>query len=124
MNDVPDDPRFPEPGEKIVDPYREPETPAPPEPSHKIVTRAEPPPTSKREPITREEMAAMIAVTAAQEPKWPKSLWRSPVLFVVMIVGHFLDAAVGVYSIPISLVLGAAALVWIARPLFRRDGFS
>ena len=39
---VPDEPHFPAPGEKIVDPYREPEKPAPAAPSHKIVTRAEP----------------------------------------------------------------------------------
>jgi len=128
LHRVPDEPHFPAPEEKAREPYREPERPAPAEASRKIVTRAEPPPSSssspKRAAITREEMNAMIAVTAAQQPRWKKSLWRSPALIVVTIVGHLLDSAVGIYSIPISMVLAMLALAWIARPLFRRDGFS
>jgi len=122
---VPDEPHFPAPGEKIVDPYRDPEKPAPAEPSRKIVTRAEPPPSSKPKPakLTREEINALIAVTAAQSP-WKKTLKRSPVLFAATLVGHLLGGFLGVLALPVSLMLVAAALVWIALPLFKRDGFS
>lgn len=126
MNDVPDRPHFPAPGEKVVDPYREPEKPAPAAPSHKIVTRAEPPPSSKPKPahLTREEMKALISVTAAQKPVWKKSLWRSPVLIVTSIVSQLLHMVIGSYAYPIDAVLFIVAIAWMARPLFRRDGFS
>jgi hypothetical protein len=123
---VPDEPHFPAPGEKIVDPYREPETPAPAEPSHKIVMRAEPPPSSrpKRSALTREEMSAMIAVTAAQRPQWKKSLWRMPVLVLVSVASHVLHASFGTWTYAFDVAFGIASLVWVARPLFKRDGFS
>lgn len=123
---VTDEPHFPAPGEKIRDPYREPEKATPPAPARAIVTRAEPPPdsTPKREALTRDEMKALLAVTAAQRPAWKKSLWRSPVLLVSSIVSHVLHMAIGVYAYPLDVVLFIAALAWIARPLFRRDGFS
>jgi hypothetical protein len=122
---VPDEPHFPAPGEKIVDPYREPEKPTAAEPSRKIVTRAEPPSsTPHRQALTREEMNAMIAVTAAQRPAWQRSLWRSPVLVITGIVSQLLHIAIGAYAYPIDVVLFIGALVWIARPLLRRDHFS
>jgi hypothetical protein len=123
---VPDEPRFPAPGEKIREPYREAEKPAPAAPAQKIVTRAEPPPSSKpeRAALTRDEMKAMLAVTAAQRTPWKKSIWRSPLLLVVSVVSHLLHAALGAYAYPLDVVLFVLALAWIARPLFRRDGFS
>lgn len=125
---MPDEPHFPAPGEKIADPYRAPEKPAPAEPSHKIVTRAEPPPSSSQKPkntaLTREEMNALIAVTAAQRPAWKKSLWRSPVLVITGIVSQVLHIAIGSYAYPIDAALFIAAIAWMARPLFRKDGFS
>ena len=128
MKAVPSEPRFPSPGEKIVDPYREPEPPAPAEPSHKIVTRAEPPPPSsprrQHVALTAEEKKALIMVTAAQHPPWKKSLGRSPVMIAASLVSHFLHMAIGSYAYPLDLVLFIAALAWVARPLFKRDAFS
>jgi hypothetical protein len=124
---VPDEPHFPAPGEKIVDPYREPEKPAPSPPSHKIVTRAQPPPSSsqpKHVALTAEEKKALIMVTAAQRPAWKKSLWRSPVLIVTSIVSQLLHMVIGSYAYPLDAVLFIAAIAWMARPLMRKDGFS
>ena len=124
---VPDEPHFPAPGEKIVDPYREAEKPAPAAPSHKVVTRAEPPPSSrdpKHSALTREEMNALIAVTAAQKPSWKRSLWRSPVLIVTGIVSQLLHMVIGSYAYPLDAALFILAIAWMARPLLRRDGFS
>jgi hypothetical protein len=117
MLGVPDEPHFPAPRPKG---YRdsEPAAPSAAEPARKIVTRAEPPPDldAPKPKLTREEMNAMIAVTAAQHPPWKKSLKRSPILLPATIASH--------WSMPLAAVLVIAALVWIARPLFRRDGFS
>ena len=122
---MPDEPHFPAPGEKVREPYREPEK-AEPEAPRKTVTRAEPPPDSapKRAALTREEARALIAVTAAQRPAWKKSLWRSPVLVLTGIVSQLLHIALGSYAYPLDVVLFIAAIVWMARPLLRKDGFS
>lgn len=124
---VPDEPHFPAPGEKVVDPYREPEKAAPSPPSHKIVTRAEPPPAShppKHLTFTAEEKKALLMVTAAQRPAWKRSLWRSPVLIVTSIVSQLLHMVIGSYAYPLDAVLFIAAIAWMARPLFKKDGFS
>jgi hypothetical protein len=122
---VPDEPHFPAPGEKIREPYREPDAGPAPEASRKIVTRPDPPAASEpKAALTRDEMKALLAVTAAQRPAWRKSLWRSPILIVTTIASHFLHMAFGSYAYGLDLVLFVATLAWMARPLFRRDGFS
>ncbi len=123
---MPDEPHFPAPGEKSREPYREPDPAPVPAAPRKLVTRAEPPPSSQpeRAALTRDEMRALLAVTAAQRSPWKKSLWRIPVLVATSIVSHLLHMAIGSYAYPIDLVLFVATLVWIARPLFRKDGFS
>jgi hypothetical protein len=122
---VPDEPHFPPPGEKVREPYREPDKTPAPEAPRKVVTRAEPPQSSHPEAaLTRDEMKALLAVTASPRPAWRKSLWRSPVFIVTSIVSYFLHMAFGPYAYALDLVLFVATLAWMARPLFRRDGFS
>jgi hypothetical protein len=122
---VPDEPHFPAPGEKSREPYREPDPVPAREAPRKLVTRAEPPSSHpKPAALTREEMNALLAVTAAKKPAWRKSLWRSPVLIASSILSHLLHMALGSYAYPLDLVLFVAALAWMARPLFRKDGFS
>jgi hypothetical protein len=99
--------------------YRVPGEPAPPK-APIVVTRPEPPTSDATPKLTREEIRALIAVEGAKHPPWKSSVRRSPLLLIVGLVSQ----AFGSYSLVVGTVLTIAALVWIARPLFRRDEFS
>ena len=112
---MPDEPHFPEPKPKEA--YRVPATPAPAK-TPIVVTRPES--SDEASKLTRDEVRALIAVEAAKHQPWKSSLKRSGVLILVGLVSQVF----GSYSLIVGSVLTIAALVWIARPLFRRDDFS
>lgn len=99
-----------------------------PAPAPRILTRAEPPPADTEAPpkrsLDREEIRALLAVTAEQRPK--RGAWsRARIAFLpVTIVGSLLHYLCGDYGLVASLVLTVAALVWCALPLVKRDEWT
>jgi len=123
-----DEPRFPAPEEAKTGraAYRSASVrgsvPEEPEDRRIVVARAEPPPDS-REPVklSAVETRALLELGGgSRDTAWT----RGRIVFIP--IGLFLGAAKLFFGSAAPFVMfGAAivALVWIARPLFRRDGW-
>ncbi len=91
----------------------------------RVVHRPEPP-SDERAKLSREEVRALLAVTAttSKNGAWSRVARRGGIALVpTAIVSTLLDAVIGWWSIPVVVVL---AIVWAALPLVRqhRDGWT
>lgn len=77
-----------------------------------------------RPKLSPDEIRALIAVETAQHMPWKSSARRSVVLVPIGFLGRLLYAVAGNDSLVVAVAIALLALVWIARPLFRRDGFA
>lgn len=136
-----DEPFFPPPRERKDDEetaYRTPgeraEAPEEPRRAPIVAQRAEPPPEdgpapgAKKPPmLTPDEVRSLLVTTeAASSPRALVRCAKRSVVFVpVGLVRTFASALLGDFATLVSLVLFAAALVWISLPLWRqtRDGW-
>lgn len=85
-----------------------------------IVTRAEPPDELAPAQLSKEEMRALIAVTAVtHRTPWGRVARRGALVAVPAAAASMvLDALLGWWSIPVIVVL---AIVWTTRPLVRQN---
>ncbi len=91
-----------------------------------VVHRPEPPSDEPAPKLTRDEVRALLAVTATTNPpsRWGRAAKRGGLaLLPTAILSTVLDAIVGWWSIPIVVAL---AIAWSALPLLRqsRDGWT
>jgi hypothetical protein len=119
-----DEPSFPDPSEA----KRKPSADAAPEPPARriVVTRAEAPADEAPAKLTKEEMQALLAVEGTNRPRPATAVWKRgrillvPIVLIDLAAHAFLGGAAPFVSAAVTL----AALLWTARPLFRRDGWS
>ena len=92
----------------------------------RVVHRPEPPSDEPATKLSRDEVRALLAVTATNTKSnaWSRVARRGGIALVpTAIVSTLLDALLGWWSIPVAVVI---ALVWTAMPLLRqrRDGWT
>lgn len=126
-----DEPHFPAPSTTSdASPYREARA-APPRVENapkKIGVRPEPPrdeahanATTKLSP---EELRALLAVESALGGRWRSCARRSTIFLPIGLLSALLRAIFGPYALFATTLAALIALVWIARPLFKDDGFT
>ena len=114
-----DEPSFPDPSEAKRKPVAV-------TPRRVIVTRAEPPAEEGPAKLTKEEVQALLAVEGTNRPRPATAMWKRgrvlllPIVLIDLAAHAFLGGAAPFVSAAVTI----AALLWTARPLFRRDGWS
>jgi hypothetical protein len=129
-----DEPYFPAPGAARPEPQPQ---PAPRRSSPNVVARPEPPSpevevdidgaAKPRPALSRTEMQALLAVgRELQGGGRGRAAWKRGRVIVVPtgLISTVLHVVLGDYALPIILVLCLASIVWVARPLLRRDDWS
>ena len=96
-----------------------------------IVHRPEPPPDSdsppKKPKLSPEEVRALLAVGDATRDKTKAQvLWKRGrvILIPVGLVDLALHLLVGDYAYIFMILVTVAGIVWMARPLFRKEGWD
>lgn len=127
-----DEPYFPPPGTVATKPspggYRTPAEPAP-APRPAVVHRpAEQAGAGGPSNLTREEMRALIAVTAATAPRMTprKRAWRRGrvILFPFGLFQTATHALLGAAAPWVSVALCLAGVAWVASPLLKKNDFA
>ena len=121
-----DEPRFPGP-EEAKPKARTPIAPAERKPI--VVARAEPMAEEQapaKPKLSPDEVRALLAVHEASRPTRGAAAWKRGRAIVIPtgLIGLAAHLFFGSWAPVVSIAATAAAIVWIARPLFRRDGFS
>jgi hypothetical protein len=127
-----DDPYFPAPG--AARPEAQPQT-APRRSTPNVVARPEPPSpevdvNGAAKPgaaLSRTEMKALLAVDRELHGSGRgRAAWKRGRVIVVPtgLISTVLHVVLDDYALPIILVLCLASIVWVARPLLRRDDWS
>ena len=76
--------------------------------------------------LTREEVSALLAVEGALRPTPLARVWKRGRIIIVPtgLIGFAGHSFIGGWADVLALVIAVAAILWCARPLFRRDAWS
>lgn len=91
-----------------------------------IVHRPEPVNDAKPPKLTADEVQALLAVDHANRPNGGRTLWRRGRIAILptallQLAAHVFFGSAGIW---IGFGVVVVAIVWCARPLFKRDEWS